>query len=54
MNTKLNEIFAKDVHRPIEGVIKADDQTQLQTEVEEYVITNEVETRLEAVWKLAA
>lgn len=47
MNTKLNEIFAKDVHRPIEGVIKADDQTQLQTEVEEYVITNEVEMRLE-------
>jgi hypothetical protein len=38
----LNEIFTKDVQRPIEGVIKADDATQLGSEVEEYVLTNEV------------
>jgi len=38
----LNEIFAKDVQRPIEGVIKADDVAHLGTEVEEYVLTNEV------------
>lgn len=38
----LNEIFAKNVQRPIEGVIKADDASHLGTEVEEYVLTNEV------------
>jgi len=37
----LNEIFAKDVHRTIEGVIKADDTAHLGTEVDEYVLTNE-------------
>lgn len=48
----LNEIFAKDVQRPIEGVIKADDVAHLGTEVDEYVLTNEaakgVELLLEA------
>jgi hypothetical protein len=43
----LNEIFAKDVQRPIEGVIKADDVAHLGTEVEEYVLTNEVAKGLE-------
>src|SRR3954462_5138202 len=43
----LNEIFAKDVQRPIEGVIKADDARNLGTEVEEYVLTNEVAKGLE-------
>src|SRR3954462_7293310 len=43
----LNEIFAKDVQRPIEGVIKADDIAHLGTEVEEYVLTNEVAKGLE-------
>ncbi|MCH4189981.1 MAG: BREX system P-loop protein BrxC [Bifidobacterium tibiigranuli] len=37
----LNEIFAKDIQRPIEGVIKADDAAHLGNEVEEYVLTNE-------------
>jgi hypothetical protein len=44
---KLNSIFAKDVQRPIEGVIKADDTAHLRTEVDEYVITNEVAKGLE-------
>ena len=44
---KLQEIFAKPVDRPIEGVIKADDLASLKIEVEEYVITNEVSKRLE-------
>ncbi len=44
---KLNAIFAKDVQRPIEGVIKADDTTHLGTEVDEYVVTNEVAKGLE-------
>lgn len=44
---QLNEIFAKDVQRPIEGVIKADDAAHLKTEVDEYVLTNEAAKGLE-------
>ena len=44
----LNEIFAKDIQRPIEGVIKADDVAHLGTEVEEYVLTNEAAKGLES------
>ena len=44
---KLTEIFAKDVQRPIEGVIKADDTSHLGTEVDEYVLTNETAKGLE-------
>lgn len=43
----LKTIFKKPVDRPIEGVIKADDEQCLKLEVEEYVLTNEVEKRLE-------
>ena len=32
--------------RPIEGVIKADDEASLFLEVEEYVLTSEIEGRL--------
>jgi len=45
----INEIFAKPIGRPIEGVIKADDTSQLATEVEEYVLTNEAAKGLEQV-----
>lgn len=44
----LNEIFEKPVERPIDGVIKADDNKQLRIEVEEYILTNEIEKRLES------
>lgn len=44
---QLQSLFAKPVDRPIEGVIKADDEASLRTEIEEYVVTNEVEKRLE-------
>lgn len=44
---KLDQIFAKDIQRPIEGVIKADDAAHLGTEVEEYVLTNEAAKGLE-------
>jgi hypothetical protein len=44
---KLTSLFAKPVDRPIEGVIKADDEAGLRQELDEYVITNEVEKRLE-------
>ena len=45
---KLGQIFGKPVDRPIEGVIKADDESGLLTEIEEYVLTNEVAKRLES------
>ena len=44
----LKSIFKKPVDRPIEGVIKADDEASLRLEIEEYVLTNEVEQRLES------
>jgi hypothetical protein len=44
----INSIFKKPVDRPIEGVIKADDEASLSLEIEEYVLTNEVEKRLES------
>ncbi|MGX7678271.1 BREX system P-loop protein BrxC [Jatrophihabitans sp. DSM 45814] len=44
---KLDQIFAKDIQRPIEGVIKADDAAHLGTEVDEYVLTNEAAKGLE-------
>lgn len=44
----LKNIFHKPVDRPIEGVIKADDEASLRLELEEYVLTNEVEKRLES------
>ena len=44
----LKDIFAKPVDRPIEGVIKADDEASLRLEMEEYVLTNEIEKRLES------
>src|SRR5664280_366676 len=44
---QLDQIFAKNIQRPIEGVIKADDATHLGTEVDEYVLTNEAAKGLE-------
>jgi hypothetical protein len=39
---KIQELFLKPVERPIDGVIKADDSRNLQTELEEYVVTRDV------------
>lgn len=39
---KIGDLFVKPVDRPIEGVIKADDDRNLLTETEEYVVTGEV------------
>lgn len=44
---ELNRIFLNPVSRPIEGVIKADDESSLYTELSEYVLTDEVAKRLE-------
>ena len=47
MAAVMREIFAKAVDRPIDGVIKADDEASLLTELDEYVITDEIGHRLE-------
>lgn len=44
---KLNSIFKDRIDRPIEGVIKADDEASLLLELKEYVLTDEVKKRLE-------
>lgn len=44
----LKRIFKNPVDRRIEGVIKADDEAGLLVEIEEYVLTNEIEKRLES------
>ena len=43
---KIGEIFGKKIDRTIEGVIKADDDEHLFEEIDEYVITNEINQRL--------
>jgi hypothetical protein len=45
---QLESLFVKAVDRPIEGVIKADDDVSLYVELDEYVITNEVAKRLDS------
>ena len=42
----IENIFAKDIRRSINGVVKADDETQLETELNEYVLTDEAAERL--------
>lgn len=44
---ELRTLFQRDVNRPIEGVIKADDEASLRIELEEYVLTQEVAKRLD-------
>lgn len=46
--TTIQELFSKPVDRPIDGVIKADDERHLQVELDEYVITREVSKGLGA------
>ena len=46
--TTIRELFSKPVDRPIDGVIKADDERHLQIELDEYVITREVSKGLGA------
>lgn len=42
----IGDLFAKEVSRPIEGVIKADDTEHLATEIDEYVLTGETAAAL--------
>src|ERR1035437_9864256 len=47
MPTQLRSLFEKPIDRHIEGVIKADDESDLLTEVSEYVVTREIAKRLD-------
>ena len=47
-NIKIKDLFAKDINRPIEGVIKAADDKGLREEIDEYVLTGETTKHLEA------
>ena len=47
MPTLLRSLFEKPIDRHIEGVIKADDESDLLTEVSEYVVTREIAKRLD-------
>jgi hypothetical protein len=46
MLMNIESIFAKDINRPINGVIKADQRDKAYNELEEYVITKEVDRHL--------
>ena len=48
---KIRELFEKPIDRPIEGVIKADDEEHLINEVEEYIVTNEVSKHLDTFFE---
>lgn len=41
---QISKLFAKDINRPINGVIKVaqDDAASIQQELSEYVVTNEL------------
>lgn len=47
MTVAMRDIFEKPVDRSIDGVIKADDEASLRTELDEYVITGEIGQKLE-------
>lgn len=42
----LKNIYEKNIERSIEGVVKADDQEGLSNEIQEYVLTGEISSRL--------
>lgn len=46
MSLTLRESFSKPVDRKIDGVIKADDNRHLEVELDEYVLTNEIEKHM--------
>ena len=38
----LKKLYAKDIEREIQGVIKVDDESYVSQELEEYVVTDEL------------
>ena len=50
----IKDIFEKDIEREIDGVIKANDFKNVDLEVDEYVITKEIEDKLETFFDIYA
>ena len=50
----IKDIFEKDIEREIDGVIKANDLKNVDLEVDEYVITKEIEDKLETFFDVYA
>ena len=44
---QIKELFQKDIERKIAGVIMADDDRNIQTEIDEYVLTHEIKSQLD-------
>lgn len=44
---QIKELFQKDIERKIAGVIMADDARNIQTEIDEYVLTREIKSQLD-------
>lgn len=42
-------LYAKDIFRSIDGVIKADDVSKVASEVDEYVMTSEIRSGLSRI-----
>ncbi len=42
----MRDLYAKDIFRSIDGVIKADDVSKVASEVDEYVMTSEIRSGL--------
>jgi len=49
---QLKDLYLKDISRHIDGVIKADDESNIAQEVEEYVITREINQLLDRFFKV--
>lgn len=45
----LKDILKKNINRIIDGVIKADDESRILQEIDEYVLTNEISRQLERI-----
>ena len=45
---RFEDLFVKDIDKKINGVIKANDEKDLVDEVDEYVLTDEIQRNLEA------
>jgi len=53
---KIEELFLKSIHRNIEGVIKADNNSDeaIRQEIEEYVVTKELNSKFDMFFSFYA
>ena len=48
---QLKDLYKKDINRPIQGVIKVDDERSMAQELSEYVVTSEILTHLDTFFE---